>query len=79
MTQTNDIPRRIRLDLFTPAEKAIYDAVGEVEKAGAHPLLTEAVILLQKARDKVADYVDQEIATDDEGVIQSERRWLKPS
>lgn len=54
----NTIPRRIRLDLLTPAEKAIYDAVQEVEKVGADPLLTDAVVLLQQARDKVADYVD---------------------
>jgi len=54
----NEIPRRIRIDLFTPAELAIYDAVQEVEKAGAHPHLTKAVILLQEAREAVADYVD---------------------
>jgi hypothetical protein len=53
-----DIPRRIRIDLFTPAEKAIFDAVQVVEQAGAHPLLTDAVILLGQAREKVADFVD---------------------
>jgi hypothetical protein len=52
------IPRRNRLDLCTPAELAIYDAVQAVEKAGAHPLLTDAVNLLAQAREKVADYVD---------------------
>jgi hypothetical protein len=54
------IPRRIRLDKFTPAEKAIWDAVQEVEKAGCDILLTDAVNLLQKAREKVADFVDRE-------------------
>lgn len=54
----NDIPRRIRLDLLTPAERAIYDAVQAVEAAGCHPLLTDAVVLLQQAREKVADFVD---------------------
>jgi len=34
---SNEIPRRNRLDLNTPAEKAIYDAIQEVEKAGADP------------------------------------------
>ena len=54
----NKIPRRIRVDLFTPAEKAIHDACYVVEEAGAHPLLTDAVVLLMQAREKVADYVD---------------------
>lgn len=55
---TDNIPRRIRLDLNTPAELAIRAAVDAVELVGAHPLLTEAVILLGQAREKVADYVD---------------------
>lgn len=54
----NEFPRRSRLDLNTPAERAIYDAMQEVEKVGADTRLTEAVILLSKARDLVADYVD---------------------
>jgi hypothetical protein len=53
-----NIPRRIRFDLFTPAEKAIQDAVQAVEAAGCDPRLTRAVILLGQARDAVADYVD---------------------
>jgi len=57
-------PRRNRIDLLTPAEKAIYDAVQEVEKAGADVRLTESVILLSKARDLVADYVDEQLAKD---------------
>ena len=51
-------PRRCRLDLITPAELAIVEAVKAVEKAGADVRLTEAVVLLQKARDRVADFVD---------------------
>ena len=46
------------MDLLTPAEKAISDAVLAVEDAGCDVRLTDAVILLQKARDKVADFVD---------------------
>lgn len=59
---SDEIPRRIRLDKFTPAERAIWDAIQAVEVVGADPLLTEAVILLGKAKDKVADYVDREAA-----------------
>lgn len=54
----SDIPRRIQLEHMTPAERAIYDAVQVVEGAGCDARLTEAVILLQKARDMVADFVD---------------------
>ena len=58
--QTDDkgFPRRNRLDLFTDAEKAIWDATHAVEAVGAHPLLTDAVNLLAQARDKVADFVE---------------------
>lgn len=53
-------PRRQCLYLMTPAELAIYNAVQAVEEVGADPLLTDAVVLLQRARDKVADYVDRD-------------------
>lgn len=61
MNKENEIPRRIRLDLNTPAEKAIFNAIQEVEKAGADVMLTEAVILLTKAKDLVSDYVDTQL------------------
>jgi hypothetical protein len=54
----NVIPRRNRIDLNTPAEKSIYYAIQEVENIGADVKLTEAVILLIKAKDLISDYVD---------------------
>lgn len=51
-------PRRICQEKLTPAELAICAAMEAVERAGCDVLLTEAVILLSKARDKVADFVD---------------------
>lgn len=51
-------PRRNQLDQNTPAELAIREAIQAVERAGAHPLLTEAVCLLQSAKERVADFVD---------------------
>jgi len=51
-------PRRVYQDLYVPAETAILKAMQEVEKMPADVRLTEAVILLGKAKDKVADYVD---------------------
>jgi hypothetical protein len=52
------MPRRNRLDLNTPAELAIREAMMAVESCGAHVLLTEAVTLLGKAKDLVADFVE---------------------
>lgn len=57
----NGFPRRIRMDLYSPAEKAIRAAVEAVEEAGADIALTDAVILLGKAQERVADYVDARI------------------
>lgn len=56
---STDIPRRRRLDLNTPAELAIRHAMLAVERAGAHPLLTEAINFLGLAREAVADFVDR--------------------
>lgn len=65
----NGFPRRNRMDLWTPAEKAIYDAVQAVEAAGCDPLLTDAVNLLQEARDKVADFVEGKKKRYDQPVV----------
>lgn len=54
-----NIPRRIQVDRMTLAELAIRNAIQEVEKLAADSRLTEAVVLLGKAQDKVADYIDE--------------------
>lgn len=54
----DEIPRRSRIDQFTPAERAIWDAAQAVEAMGADVRLTDAVVLLQAARESVADFVD---------------------
>jgi hypothetical protein len=54
----NGFPRRNRIDLYTPAELAIREAMLAVEAMDAHPLLTDAVVLLGQAKDKVADFVE---------------------
>jgi hypothetical protein len=56
----NGIPRRCIIDQDTQAETAIRTAIAAVEESGAHPLLTEAVILLGQAKDKVSDFVELE-------------------
>lgn len=50
--------RRDRIDQFTPAEKAIWDAVKMIDAMPPHPWLTDSINLLHAARRRVADYVD---------------------
>lgn len=57
----NDWPRRRRVDLWSPEETAINNALQEVEKMGADPLLTMATVLLSEAQERVVDFIDQEI------------------
>ena len=54
-----DIGRRSRIDLLFPAELAIRNALLQVEELGAHPLLTDAVVVLSNARSIVADWYEQ--------------------
>ncbi len=58
LVSDNGVPRRNRVDLYTKAELAIREAMLAVEEAGAHPLLTDAVVLLSEAKNKVADFVE---------------------
>lgn len=55
---SNEIPRRARLDLYTPAERAIHDALIAVEAIGADERLTAAVTYLDLAKEHVANFVD---------------------
>jgi hypothetical protein len=52
------VPRRAHLERNIPAELAIRDAIAEVEKLGAHPSLTNAVIRIDAALRDVADWYD---------------------
>lgn len=47
--EINKIPRRARLDLNTPAELAIREAVDAVEDVGTHPLLTDVYFVRARA------------------------------
>lgn len=58
---SNQIPRRNNINLNLPAEKAIHDAMLEVEKLPPNENLTEAVTLLVKAKKLVSDFVDKTI------------------
>ncbi len=52
------VPRRARMEDWCPAEKAIYTASLAVEGMPADVRLTDAVVLLGQAKDRVADFVD---------------------
>lgn len=56
--EDNGIPRRSRIDRYSPGETAIRAAMQAVEAMGADVRLTEAVIHLQDAQTRVADFVD---------------------
>ncbi len=47
---------------MSSAERTITHVILRVEEMGASKELTDAVILLGRARDKIADYVEQETA-----------------
>ena len=51
--------RHYRIDLMFPAEKAIHDAVCEIEKLPADIRLTQAQTLLAQAKALVSDYLDE--------------------
>jgi hypothetical protein len=51
-------PTRQDTSLYTPAETAIREAMLAVEAVGASDALTEAVVLLDRARNLVADHVE---------------------
>lgn len=55
------IPRRIDINRYWPAEQAIREAIQEIEKMGCDTKLTDAVVLLGQAKDKVADFIDEQI------------------
>lgn len=55
---SHEIPRRCYIDKLTPAEKAIYDAIVEVEKVWADARLTEVSSMLSRAKDLLSDFID---------------------
>lgn len=51
-------PSRSDTSLMSPAELAITDAMQAVENSGGSPALTDAIILLGSARNRVADHME---------------------
>lgn len=73
--RADGIPTRADMRHWTHAEAAIAAATDAVERAGASPALTDAVNLLAKARDRVADHAEGMRFTEEHcpGHIASER------
>ena len=59
------VPRRCNVETMTAGEAAIREAMLAVEMMGSHPWLTDVVVMLSEARDRLADWVD---ATEEERV-----------
>lgn len=55
---SNEIPRRADMLRWIPAEHQISDAIADVERLGAHPELTEVVVMLGNAQRRLADWYD---------------------
>ena len=55
-------PRKAALCFNAPSELAIHEAIQKVEELGADVRLTEAVILLAKAKELVSEYIDERVS-----------------
>lgn len=49
---------------MTTEELAIRDLMGRIESLGAHPLLTDVVVLLSEAQRKLADWIDMGVSSE---------------
>jgi hypothetical protein len=65
-----DFSRRARLDLMRPIELKIYKVMEEVKRMPADMRLTEAAILLDKARNLVSDFIDEKLIEEIEAARQ---------
>jgi hypothetical protein len=65
-----DFSRRERLDLMRPIELKIYKIMEEVKRMPADMRLTEAAILLDKARNLVSDFIDDRLIEEIEAARQ---------
>lgn len=54
-------PRRNNLNLNTDVEISIRESMLKVENMGSNPLLTEAIVKLNEARELVADFIDDRL------------------
>lgn len=60
IAMVNDMPRRCNQLYQLASERAISDAIREVEKVGAHRMLTDVVVRLTNAQTVLANYIDMD-------------------
>ena len=53
--------RQARQDLNTKAERMISDAIDEVEDMGCDEVLTDVVVTLGEAKEKLGEYIDAQL------------------
>jgi hypothetical protein len=70
----NEIPRINILELNTPAELAILNAIQEVEKMGCDVKLTNIICELSKLRNDLADFTDGITKPVDKDLIDNEKK-----
>jgi hypothetical protein len=59
MSKENEIPRRNRVDLYTPAELSIHNAIAEVESLEPSEEATAIIVKLLEAKSQLHDLVDK--------------------
>jgi len=57
----DNIPRRIQMEKMTQEEKDILELIGRVEELGAHPDLTNCVLMLSEAKEYLGHWVDAQL------------------
>lgn len=55
------IPTRCDINLQSAVEIRLGEMIRVIEAVGAHPLLTDASLLVQQAKGKIADYVESNL------------------
>jgi hypothetical protein len=56
--EKHTFPRRNQINLLTPEEKLIYDAIKAVDKLRASLILTDVITKLNQAKELLGDYID---------------------
>jgi hypothetical protein len=54
-------PRRNRLDLQTPIESLLNEAINKIEELPPDERLTHAQTLISNAKDSLSDYIDEQL------------------
>ena len=59
MKMINGVPRRAMYEHLKPEEIAIIDIQNKIDSLGCDERLTDCIMLLSHARDRIGDYFDE--------------------